>query len=124
MIPEDVIKKLQLQHLIKDTVGVSWITGSRIFLWPAMTNKLAVCYVMECHPDGTNLINRTVCVVAKGPRFYKYGYITYEMLQAFTEAKLCHIVRNVVSKGRAKQHYFGRDNPDVTAQKKINGEGL
>lgn len=84
------------------------MTNSRIFLWPELSNSFATLYLMECDLLGERFTDRKATILARGRTHYKFGVISYDMLEQFVPGKLARIVQQLLLKEISRPHGYAK----------------
>lgn len=105
-IPDDIITKLNLKEAKKDWVGNSRLYKLRLFKW---FDQFGIDYLLlesDVNGNPTKEAN-AVTVMARGPRFYAYIVVGFELLTQRTEPWLRVNLAQQLSKKKPRQHFFG-----------------
>lgn len=108
-IPDDIIQKLSLQEDKHNWVGNSRLYKLRVFRW---YSSFGVDYMLlESNIQGNPMQEPTaVTVIGKGPRFYAYVVVSFELLREKTVPWLKVNLQQRISKQRPRQHFYGRNS--------------
>jgi len=105
-ISQFTIDKLSLK-LSKDTLGASFMTGCKIYLWPAMSDTGTTTHVMECDLAGQPL-KRGIRILFRDRTTFRFCDINQDLVLNFTEAKLIHFVKKELGKCRPRAHGYNQ----------------